>query len=529
MAVFLNHLLSVMLLVPLGGALTILLAARDDRPALARWIALVSTLLSCACAAALWIVYDPDGKTWQFAERYNWGASIGASLYFGVDGTSILLLVLTSLIALVGVVASWNETTARAGHVYALLLLAETGIFGVYVALDLLAFFLCWQIALLALHGLARESTTTAPRPPGFLPTALGVAFFMLAGMAALYIAEGTSQYSSDITLLHTGTLSLAVQAWVFVALALAFAATLSIVPLHRWIVDAQSGRSTATSLLVAAVLTKMGAYGVFRLVLPVVPDASHQFASVVAGLAMAAVVSAGFLAWRQQDLSRRMAYATASHAGVMIVGLFALTPAGLAASIVQQFGHAIWIAGGMVCAAILYQRSGVRDVRGLDGLRKTDALLAVLLCLFVLAGIRFSNTLGIVGDAWGIRGGVAVARAWPIAAAASLVLTLAYMLPLLRRALSGETGDRDGRRRRLSARELMILVPLVALAASAAVYPKPLLERIEPSVSRVVVRIHPELAPYLRLGSDCPTAAPADPAGPPPGFMLVQPCAEGQ
>jgi NADH-quinone oxidoreductase subunit M len=530
MAVLLDHVLSLLLLVLVSGALASVLAAARNRPAHARWAALVSSVASCLGAVALWIRYDPDGKTWQFAERYDWGASIGAALYLGVDGASILLLLLTSLVTVVAVAASWNQTQPKR-NLYGLLLVGEAAIFGVYMALDLLTFFLCWQIALLALYGLIREPPSSPEFSRRFLYVTLCLAVLMLGGMAALYFgsANGTRPSSSDITLLHTGALPAAVQTPVFIAFAVAFAAPMWIVPLRRWIVDARSGRSTAGELLVAALLTKLGAYGFFRLVLPVLPDASRRFASVVVWIALAAIAGAAIAAWRQQDVPRRIAFATASHAGVMMAALFALTPAGLAAGLVQQFGQGLWVAVIFVCLAIVYRGTDARDVRGLNGLRRRDAVLALFFCAIVVAGIRFSTTLGIVDDAWGIRGSAALPRGWPVGAAASLFLACAYMLPLLRHAIAGQSSDVNGSRRTLSAREAMLLASLAALAVGVAAHPKPLLDSIEPSVSRVVVRLHPELAPYLRLGADCPTAAPPDPAGPPPGFMLVQPCAEGE
>jgi len=463
MAPLLNHLLSLTLVVPLAGAGAILLVARSGNPARARWLALGSTVAAFLCTAPLWFLYDPDGKTWQFAERFNWAAPIGASLYLGVDGTSILFLLLASLIALVAVLASWREITTRVGEFYAVLLFAEAGMFGVFMTLDLLVFFVSWQITLVTLHVLMRRwGGGASPRSSArFLFSALALSVLMFAGMVALYLTNpgGSSAYSSDIALLHTRALSPSLQIWVFVAFTLAFGGTMSLFPLHRWMVDAQAAAPAAVSILLAAVLTKMGSYAVFRLLLPVVPDASRQFAPVVAWVAIAGMLYGAFLAWRQQDLRRLIACATVSQMAVMMFGLFALTPAGVGGSVVHQFGHGIWIAGLFVWAAIVSYRTGAREIPSVSGMRKARLVSATLLYAITLAGMALSGLLGFVN----------------------------------------------------------------------AGYPRPLLQRVETSVSRVVARIHPEMAPYLRMGSDCPTAAPPDPAGPPPGFILVQPCAEGQ
>lgn len=463
MAPLLNHLLSLTLVVPLVGAGAILLVARSGNPARARWLALGSTVAAFLCTAPLWFLYDPDGKTWQFAERFNWAAPIGASLYLGVDGTSILFLLLASLIALVAVLASWREITTRVGEFYAVLLFAEAGLFGVFMTLDLLVFFVSWQITLISLYVLIRRwgSGAGPASSARFLFAALGLSVPMLAGMVALYLtnASGGSAYSSDIALLHTRTLSPSLQIWVFVAFILAFGGTMSLFPLHRWMVDAQAAAPAAVSILLAAVLTKMGSYAVFRLLLPVVPDASRQFAPVVAWVAIAGMLYGAFLAWRQQDFQRLLACATVSQMAVMMFGLFALTPAGVGGSVVHQFGHGFWIAGLFAWAAIVSDRPGAREIPSVSGMRKAKLGPATLLYGITWAGMALSGLLGFVN----------------------------------------------------------------------AGYPRPLLQRVETSVGRVVARIHPEMAPYLRMGSDCPTAAPPDPAGPPPGFLLVQPCAEGQ
>ncbi|MGB2715161.1 MAG: NADH-quinone oxidoreductase subunit M, partial [Vicinamibacterales bacterium] len=401
MAPLLNHLLSLTLVVPLAGAGAILLVARSGNPARARWLALGSTVAAFLCTAPLWFLYDPDGKTWQFAERFNWAAPIGASLYLGVDGTSILFLLLASLIALVAVLASWREITTRVREFYAVLLFAEAGLFGVFMTLDLLVFFVSWQITLVTLHVLMRRwGGGASPRSSArFLFSALALSVLMFAGMVALYLTNpgGSSAYSSDIALLHTRALPPLLQTWVFVAFILAFGGTMSLFPFHRWMVDAQAAAPTAVSILLAAVLTKMGSYAVFRLLLPVVPDASRQFAPVVAWVAIAGMLYGAFLAWRQQDFQRLLACATVSQMAVMMFGLFALTPAGVGGSVVHQFGHGFWIAGLFVWAAIVSDRPGAREIPSVSGMRKAKLGPATLLYAITLAGMALSGLLGFV------------------------------------------------------------------------------------------------------------------------------------
>ena len=442
-----NHLLSLTLGVPVAGAAAALLTAGDDAARRGRWIALVATLGSLVCSASLWFPYDPDGKTWQFAER--WAAPFGVSMYLGVDGTSMVFLLLTSFSALVAVLASWNEITTQVRRFYAALLLAEAGMFGVFVALDLMVFFLCWQLTMVSLYLLIRRQGATASRT--FLVGSVAVSLLMLAGMLALYVvnSSSTSAYSSDMTLLHTRALAPALQTWVFIAFVLAFGSTMSFFPLHRWMVRSQVAAPAAASVLIGAVVLKMGAYGFFRLVLPVLPDASRQFAPGIKWLAIAAIVGGAVLTLRQREWKPLVAYAGVAQAGLIVLALFALTPAGIGAGIVAQLGFGIGAAAMFVYAAIAGKRTSSPGT-GLS------------------AGAR-AVRLSVVG-----------------------FVTIA-----------------------------------VAIISYSLVLPEPVLRRIETSVGRVAARIHPEMAPHLRLGSDCPTAAPPDPAGPPPGFVLVQPCAE--
>jgi len=525
-----NHLLSLALLVPIVGICAVLLTG-SGRAGRARWLALLFSVASVVTVSALWFLYDPDGKTWQFAERFNVAPAMGVSVYLGVDGASILFLLLTGVVTLAAVLASWNETRAPVPRFYAWLLLAQAGTVGVFIALDLLVFFVGWQVTFGALYVLIRNWTgRIGIGSSRFFYGWMGVSGVMLAAMAALYFANpnGASPYSSDITLLHTRTLSPSLQSWVFMAFLLAFGATMSLFPLQRWIVEAQTMAPTGVSMLIASLMTKLGAYGVFRLLLPVAPDACRQVAPIVAWIAIAGMLCGALLAWRERDLKRLMAYATVSQLGLMMIGLFALTPVGIGSSLAQQTGHAFWIAGLFVCVDILYQRAAITEISLIGGLRGRMPMFTALFSIMLLSATGIFTAFGFLNEATGLRG-VAADRGWVLVGAAGMFLSVVYLLPVVRRLFSGEVSGRAGSWAGLSRREVTILILLAAFAVGSGVYPVPVLQRVETSVGRVVARIHPEMAPYLRLGSDCPTAAPPDPAGPPPGFILVEPCAEGQ
>jgi NADH-quinone oxidoreductase subunit M len=526
MAAILDHLLALTLLVPLTGACVLLLVGRA-RPTAARWVALATTVASLLAIAPLWFIYDPDGKTWQFAERFSVGAAAGVSVYFGVDGTSILLLFLTAAIALVTVLASWQSIGIRVREFYLLLLAAEAGAFGVFIALDLVVFFISWQMTFASLYlltiGWGRRVRATA-----IAYSWIGIGVLLGAGMLTLYFSNSGPAHSSDITLLHTRTLSPSLQSWVFILFLLAFSATMGVFPLHSGALDALTTAPTSVALFIAAVLTKIGGYGIFRLLLPLAPDACRQVAPLVAGIAIGSMFAAAVAAWRQRELRRLIAYANASQMAVMMLALFALTPVGIGISLAHQIGHGFWVAGLLACAGILLDRTGDAGVSSIAGLRKRMPILAGLFAILVAAAAGIFALVGLLDDAAGLRGPMSGNGRWALVAASGLFVSLLYLVPLVRRIFGGDGVTAPGINSTLSGRELAVLVPVAAFAVIAGVYPAPVLQRIETSVGRVVARIHPETAPYLRLGSDCPTAAPPDPGGPPPGFILVEPCADG-
>jgi NADH-quinone oxidoreductase subunit M len=399
---------------------------------------------------------------------------------------------------------------------------------GVLTALDLLVFFICCQTALASLYFLTVRWGNRI-RASRLAYGWIGIGVSMGAGMLALYFANaGGAGHWSDITLLHTQTLSPSLQSWVFVLFLLAFGAMMGVFPLHRWTFDAVIAAPAPVALLVAALVTKLGAYGMFRLLLPLAPDACRQVAPLVGWIALAGMITLAFAAWRQRELRRLIAYANVSQMAVMMLGLFALTPAGIGISFTQQIGHTFWIAGMLMCAAIVSERTGDSGITAIAGLRKRMPILAGLFAIVVAAAAGVFSFVGFLNDASGLRGSMSGHQRWGLVAVAGLFVSLLYLVPLVRRIFAGAPSAVANVNGTMSGRDLAI-VPLAAFAVLAGVYPVPVLQRVETSVGRVVARIHPEMTPYLRLGSDCPTAAPPDPAGPPPGFILVQPCAEGQ
>jgi NADH-quinone oxidoreductase subunit M len=523
-----NHLLSLILFTPLAGALLIALVSSRCIRAI-RGIAHASAATVLVLALPLWFEYEPHGKTWQFAERGAWIPSIGASYYVGADGFSILLILLTSLIGWVGIIASRHDIQNRVKPFYALILILQTGLLGVFMSLDFLQVFLFWETALVAMvfliRGWGEGSTVRSAMKFAFFTQMASLA--ILVGILVLYFSNHAASgvHSLDVTEFHTLRLPISVQKWVFLAFFLGFGATSSLFPLHAWLPDAQSDAPTAASIILPAVVLKMGAYGFVRFSLPILPDASRDFGPAVGLFAVVALLCGAILVRAQRDWIRFVAYASVCHMAFVTLGMFALTPASVTGSMLHLFNHGISAAGLLLVVRTIWRGREV-EPRTDAGFWRTGPALATVFLIMVMsvAGVPALN--GFVGDVMILRGVYTADKLAATVAAAAMVFVSAFTVWLFRRTTSGRGAVATVGH--LSARDVGIFVPFVALAFWIGLYPAPFVARLETSMGRIVARVNPAYAPYVAQGSDCATPAPPEPSGPPPGFMLTESCADG-
>jgi NADH-quinone oxidoreductase subunit M len=527
----LNHLLSVILFIPLAGALVIL-SMSGGRAAAIRLVANGFAVATFLLALPLWFLYQPHGKTWQFAERGDWIPSIGASYYVGVDGFSILLILLTALMGAIATLASWSEIKERVKEFYVCMLVLQTGMLGVFMSLDFLLFFVFWEVMLVPMYFLIAIWGTDGRLYSAikfFLYTVIG-SVVMLLGILALYFYNYsvTGAYSFDITQYHTLAVPFAVQKWAFLAFFVGFAVKVPLVPLHTWLPDAHTDAPTAGSVLLAAVLLKMGTYGFIRLSLPILPDASRYFVPLIAALAIVGIIYGALIALAQSDWKRLVAYSSVSHMAMAMLGMFALTPAGVTGSIVQQINHGISTGALFLIVGMAYERRGTREISDYGGLSKVMPRLATVFLVMTMSAIGLPALNGFIGEILILQGVYVVNKLWAAAAASGVVLGAAYLLWLFQRTMFGKVEHAaNASLRDLNGREIAVLAPLLALAIWIGIYPAPVLRRIETAVGRVVARANPVYGPVVAQGSDCATPAAPDPAGPPAGFVLAEPCAD--
>jgi NADH-quinone oxidoreductase subunit M len=527
-----SHLLSVILVTPLAGA-ALLLAVDGRRDRAIRWIATAFGGLGFLASLPLWFRYDPQGSPWQFTERAAWIPSIGASYFLGVDGYSTLLVLMTTLIGALVVVSSWKAITERVKEYYICLLVLQTSMLGAFVALDALLFFLFWEVMLVPMYLLIRiwGSGRRLYSAIKFFSYTLAGSAGLLLGILAIYFSghDGTGVYSFDITGFHQLTLPLARQKWIFLALFVAFAVRVPMLPLHTWLPDANTDAPTAGSVLLAAVLLKMGTYGFVRFSLPILPDASRYFIPLVAALSLVAIVYGALLALAQTDWKRLLAYSSVSQMGMITLGLFAITPAALSGSLFQQINHGISTGALFLIVGLVNERRDTRDIAAFGGLSSVMPVFAVLFLVMTLSSIGLPGLNGFAGEILILQGVLVAHRLWAAVAASGIVLGAAYMLWLYQRTMFGRVGGSDkARLTDLTPRELSTLVPLAALAVWIGLHPTPFLARLDPTMARVITRLEPGYAPAFAKVPGC--GAPGNTASPtsaPPGFTAVAPCDE--
>ena len=490
MTFFNTHLLSVILFTPLAGALVLLFVDKRQENAI-RWIANSVAGIGFLVSVPLWFRYDPAGGAWQFVERAEWIPSIGASYFLGVDGFSVLLILLTTLMGFIAILSSWTAITERVKEFYVFMLVLQTGMLGAFVSLDFLLFFLFWEVMLVPMYfliGIWGGGRRLYSAIKFFLYTLVG-SVVMLLGILALYFSN---QQSFDITQMQGLTLPFELQKWVFLTFFLGFAIKVPMFPFHTWLPDAHTDAPTAGSVILAAILLKMGTYGFIRFSLPILPDASRYFVPLIVGLSIVGIIYGALVALAQTDWKRLVAYSSVSHMAMVMLGMFALTPVGITGSIVQQLNHGISTGALFLIVGIVYERRHTRDIAEYGGLSKVMPVFAAVFLVMTMSSIGLPTLNGFIGEVLILQGVYVVNKLWAAVAASGIVLGAAYMLWLYQRTMFGKVDNpANAGLSDLSGREVVTFAPLIALAVWIGLYPSPILRRVEPAVTRVIARVN--------------------------------------
>ncbi|MGB7217672.1 MAG: NADH-quinone oxidoreductase subunit M [Vicinamibacterales bacterium] len=527
-----SHYLSIILFTPLAGALLLLFMSKQQENAI-RWIANIVAFIGFAVSVPLWFWFQPAGVEFQFVERAVWIPSIGAEYFLGVDGLSVLLILLTTMMGSIAVLSSWTAITERVKEYYIFLLVLQTGMLGAFMSLDFLLFFLFWEVMLVPMYfliGIWGSANRLYSAIKFFLYTLVG-SVVMLLGILALYFAyhAATNVWTFDVTLYRQFGFAAGLQWWVFLAFFLGFAIKVPMFPFHTWLPDAHTDAPTAGSVILAAVLLKMGTYGFLRFSLPMLPDASRAFVPMIVVLSIIGIVYGALVAMAQKDWKRLVAYSSVSHMAMVMLGMFALNPVGITGSIVQQLNHGISTGALFLLVGVVYERRHTREISEYGGLSKVMPVYAAIFLIMTMSSIGLPALNGFIGEFLILQGVFVANKIWAAFAASGIVLGAAYMLMLYQRTMFGAVENpKNERLLDLSNREFATFVPLLILAVWMGLYPKPFLDRLQSSVASVIARVNPQAAGQTACGSvpvtpGTPSAATAQlSAG---NFLAATPC----
>jgi NADH-quinone oxidoreductase subunit M len=508
-----NHILSIILFEPLAGALLLLLVSKRNEQAI-RWIANVTACAGFVISVPLWFWYNPQNADFQFIERAPWIPSIGAEYFLGVDGFSTLLILLTTLMGAIAVLSSWTAVTERVKEYYIFLLVLQTGMLGAFMSLDFLLFFLFWEVMLVPMYfliGIWGSANRLYSAIKFFLYTLVG-SVVMLLGILALYFYyhSTTGVYTFDVTQFHRMTMPYNLQWWIFLAFFLGFAIKVPMFPFHTWLPDAHTDAPTAGSVILAAVLLKMGTYGFLRFSLPILPEASRHFVPMIVVLSIIGIVYGALVALAQKDWKRLVAYSSVSHMALVMLGIFALNPVGITGSIFQQLNHGISTGALFLLVGVVYERRHTREISEYGGLSKVMPVYAAIFLIMTMSSIGLPTLNGFIGEFLILQGVFVASKVWAAFAASGVVLGAAYMLYLYQRTMFGKVENpKNEQLLDLSHREFATFAPLLILAVWMGLYPKPFLDRIDTSVQHVIARVSPDYSDRTAKAADCGSTAP--------------------
>ena len=490
-------LLSLILFLPLMGAALLLFIPKENGNAI-RWIANLFGLVGFLISLPLWFWYGSEDAQFQFVERIPWIPSVGAEYFLGVDGFSSLMVLLATLFGSIAILSSWTAITERMKEYYIFLLILQTGMIGAFVSLDFLLFFLFWEVMLVPMYfliGIWGSDRRLYSAIKFFLYTLVG-SVIMLLGILALYFYNYgvTGIYSFDITQFQQMNLPYNLQWWVFLAFFLGFAVKVPMFPFHTWLPDAHTDAPTAGSVILAAVLLKMGTYGFIRFSLPILPDATRHFVPMMATLSIIGIVYGALCAMAQQDWKRLVAYSSVSHMAMIMLGMFTLNPVGIMGSIVQQLNHGISTGALFLLVGVVYERRHTRQISEYGGLSKVMPVYATIFLIMTMSSIGLPALNGFIGELLILQGVFIKDMMWAAFAASGVVLGAAYMLWLYQRTMFGKIENpKNEHLHDLNLREFATFAPLLILAVWIGIYPAPFIRRLETSVNRVVMRVNPD------------------------------------
>ncbi|HEY0141423.1 MAG TPA: NADH-quinone oxidoreductase subunit M [Thermoanaerobaculia bacterium] len=504
--------LNIITYIPLVGALVILFFVNKGNPRLIRIVATATAVIDFVVSLYLWPNFDRAATgtgIFQFRETYEWIPSLGVKYDFGIDGIALLLILMTTFFGIIAIVSSYSAIKYREKEYYTLLLLLQTGMIGTFCALDFFLFYVFWEIMLVPMYfiiGIWGGARKLYAAIKFFLYTLAGSVLMLLSILALYFFNDGGIPFLNIAGLGNEATFSVlqfhevgrlmspTLQFWVFLGFFFGFAIKVPMFPFHTWLPDAHVEAPTAGSIILAAVLLKMGTYGFVRFALPILPDATQQLIVPIVVLSIIGIIYGALVSLVQKDMKKLVAYSSVSHLGFVMLGMFALNPMGIKGSVLQMINHGISTGALFLLVGIIYERRHTRLIADYGGLAKVMPIFATLFLIAALSSMGLPALNGFIGEFTILLGVANRNIVWAVFAAVGIVLGAAYLLWLYQRVFWGPLDNpANANVPDVNRRELGLMLALVVLMIWIGIYPKPLFDVLEQPVNYIVQKVDPQ------------------------------------
>jgi NADH-quinone oxidoreductase subunit M len=504
--------LSLVTFIPAAGAVLIALLPRG-RPAVLKGAALAVSVVTFLASVPLWTRFDASSADYQFVEDRAWMPSLGIAYHVGIDGISLLLVLLTTFLVPLVLLSAWDAIESRLKEFAIVMLLLETGMVGVFVALDLFLFYIFWEAMLIPMYLII--GVWGGPRrvyaAVKFILYTLAGSLLMLVAILALYFQHGaaTGTYTFDLPALAQFVLPAGrTQTLMFLAFALAFAIKVPMFPFHTWLPDAHTEAPTAGSVILAGVLLKMGIYGFLRFCLPLFPHASLAYTPWIFALAVIGIIYGAWCATVQPDIKKLVAYSSVSHLGFVMLGIFTLTPEGLVGGIIQMINHGLSTSALFLIVGMLYERRHTRLISEFGGLWTVMPAFSVLFLIVCLSSLGLPGLNGFIGEFLVLLGAFQVDRTLAVFATTGIIFAAFYLLWMYQRVIFGEiTVEANRRLVDLSLREWAVILPVLVFIVWIGVHPITFTRATEASVEALIAQVQTKAAATTAMAAGSMTA----------------------